>query len=478
MRKQLTRRALAVLGALVIMAVCVMPAFAYNATVTGGTTTFKSYIYTTKTYGLFSSPPLQVPSVTIAYQVSPVSGTNGVVVAGTKNANGTLKSPTVYATANNTAMVQGSATASSVTFSSADSWTEVSSSGVTLNNTGIEGQYYCEKTITLNFSGVTFKRPGIFRFQLTPTSSTTSVAGLGIDSTPRYVDVYVNQNTSSTTDKDLVVSGYTIHRDANTVPDIGVNYGGNGATVPNAHKDNGFENPYSSRDVIIQKNVAGNQGDKETEFNFTINITGANPNTPYQVSVTDYNTLVDAFEAAGLEGEELAEEKEGTRNGYINSNRSNLSYFATMLPMLTGNVEDFVKANSRTGLTADYTLVTNASGNATYNFKLADGDYAVIYDLPSTAQYSVTEAEQDYAPAWAVYGNTATPTSGSTNTVTSRTVGNNDNGVLFTNTREVPVATGIETAVLPFAMLAVLGLGAVAVIIVKKTRKPAEKGAC
>ena len=101
--------------------------------------------------------------------------------------------------------------------------------------------------------------------------------GVSYDSNPtRYLDVFVVADENN----ELSVSSYVL-RDSAT--DIGTN----GEYVENPDvKSTGYTNSLTQYDFDFSKTIAGNQGDKNKRFNFTLTITGANPGT-YPIIAND-----------------------------------------------------------------------------------------------------------------------------------------------------------------------------------------------
>ncbi|MEE3334618.1 MAG: QVPTGV class sortase B protein-sorting domain-containing protein, partial [Ruminococcus sp.] len=127
----------------------------------------------------------------------------------------------------------------------------------------------------ISFPVGTFTKPGVYRFVINETNN--NLPGVTYDSNPtRYLDVFVVANNNN----ELSVNSYVL-RDAAT--DIGIN----GAYVENPDvKSSGYTNSLTQYDFDFSKTIAGNQGDKNKRFDFTLNITGANPGT-YRVITND-----------------------------------------------------------------------------------------------------------------------------------------------------------------------------------------------
>ena len=130
------------------------------------------------------------------------------------------------------------------------------------------GKKYAQKTVSISFPVGTFTKPGVYRFVINETNN--NLPGVTYDSNPtRYLDVFVVANANNV----LSVDSYVL-RDAET--DIGTN----GEYVENPGvKSSGYTNSLTQHDFEFTKTIAGNQGDKNKRFDFTLNITGANPGT-------------------------------------------------------------------------------------------------------------------------------------------------------------------------------------------------------
>ena len=137
------------------------------------------------------------------------------------------------------------------------------------------GKKYAQKSVSINFPVGTFTKPGVYRFVINETNN--SLPGVTYDSEPtRYLDVFVVANDNN----ELRINGYVL-RDAAT--DIGTN----GEYVENPDvKSSGYTNTLTQYDFDFSKTISGNQGDKNKRFNFTLNITGANPGT-YPIIAND-----------------------------------------------------------------------------------------------------------------------------------------------------------------------------------------------
>ena len=136
------------------------------------------------------------------------------------------------------------------------------------------GKKYVQKSVSITFPVGTFTKPGVYRFVINETNN--ALPGVTYDSNlTRYLDVFVVADNNV-----LSVDSYVL-RDAET--DIGIN----GAYTSNPdEKSSGYINTLTQYDFDFSKTISGNQGDKNKRFNFTLNITGANPGT-YPINAND-----------------------------------------------------------------------------------------------------------------------------------------------------------------------------------------------
>ena len=156
------------------------------------------------------------------------------------------------------------------------------------------GKKYAQKSVSIDFPVGTFTKPGVYRFVINETNS--NLPGVTYDSNPtRYLDVFVVANDNN----ELSVNGYVL-RDAAT--DIGTN--GEYVEDPDV-KSSGYTNSLTQYDFDFSKTISGNQGDKNKRFNFTLEITGANPGT-YRITannVTDNPTSITVGASGTATGE-------------------------------------------------------------------------------------------------------------------------------------------------------------------------------
>lgn len=441
--KNLVCKTLAVAGVFAIVGTAsVMPAMAAK-TVNGTSTTFDKY--------LVMKEQANVPEVTFEFDIEAISLPEDVggdtLVAETRDANGAVLTPRVYATGE----LSGLPTITeSVTFHPGDKTYNTVQEGDALDlTTGSTftlpaNHKYAKKTLTLDFSEVEFTKPGIFRYKLTEKETTND--GVTNDSNlVRYCDVYVNQNPASA-DQDLQVQGYCIHESEDKIPEKAVAYWNDYATVVGEDelKDNGFENLYTTYDLTIQKKITGNHGYKGEYFEFKVEIDGVLPNSRYDL-VLDNATSEDNTNDASV----CSREENGETVYYLQADEE-------------GKVE--------------YTFYLSNKGGK--------HEFIKILGLTAATTYNVSEVCEDYDPSWVVTldnandGSVKAQKNLSAEFDKAYAMGEDDNTVVFTNNREVNVATGVNMETLPIVIvIAVVAAGLIAVVLVqrKKAKKASEE---
>lgn len=225
-------------------------------------------------------------------------------------------------------------------------------------------------TITAPLSAVLdvskFTAPGIYRYKIT--QQKPALDGLNVTNGALFLDVYVENNGTG-----YVVKGCTLSAEAGS-----------------GKKTDGFVNDYATHKLTIKKIVAGNQGDKNKDFQFTVSLSGATGETYKYVKV----------------------KKDGTST--------------------PGDV---------------------ANSGSTVSVNLRDGDYIIFYGLSLEDTYAVTEGDykkEGYETSYKI-GETGNETK--SNTISAKGIGTSDTTVTFTNTKEATVPTDVIRTVVPYAAI-------------------------
>ncbi len=247
-------------------------------------------------------------------------------------------------------------------------------------------QKFAKNTATVDFSNVTFTEPGIYRYVITE-KAITGEQGITKDDNSLYLDAYV----TSDDDGSLTVSRYILHKSDSILDKNQQEYSVD-------EKTTGFVNHYDTKDLSLEKQVTGNQGDRSKKFSFTVEISDADPQTKYTVAAS----------------------------------------MSEALPV------------------ADRILTTDDNGAVSKTFELRDDESVIIYGLTAETKYSITETD------YSALGYETTNNKGDGLTTGEQTMGTENNSVVFTNNKDVTTPTGIIMSFAPYILvLALSGVFAV-----------------
>lgn len=360
--------------------------------VAGTTTTFDKY--------LVMDTQANIPNASFRYTITP--GTAKSYNVGEKKFEilAGIGTPTMAGV--------DSSTANTIAFKQSDTITATGTaiSGDQVKDLAIT-QKYVKKTATLDFSGITFTEPGVYRYVITETGD-----NLGIKNdtnTKRILDVYVIDKAGA-----LEIASYVLHA---TESDLKM--GDDSGTVEieaSEMKSQGFTNVYDSSDLTFKKEVAGNQASHDKYFKFTVNITDAVAGTVYNVDITNADATSNTNAATITE----------------NAGKNNVT-----------------------------SMTVGTDGNISQDFYLQHGQEIKIQGIAKGTKYNVTENKEDYKSEAAVV-------TGYTDGV-SGTIESADLKTSYKNTRDGVIPTGVIMAVAPFA--AVTLLGAVGMVTIKMRKK-------
>ncbi len=365
-----------------------------------------------------------------------------------------------------------SATAPSILNSGVVSWTPAET--LTASTDGTANK----KDISIDFSGVIFTGPGIYRYAITEALSgaTDTYAASGVTETEladntkgshvRYIDVYVRPSTETDNTKPSYftdgstaaqwdIYGYTcFYNNAQTITDA------NKTTVP--VKTTGFVSGTTNGTTVLK-------ADSYYTYNLTLSKTvvndgyaAANVAFPFTVLftndiVTKNVDIIGNIENATVTGytdPAMAAPSAGTTNGIVNiKSGGQIKYIG--IP--NGTSVEVYETNTVTGVTYKVdTAVTRATVTTTT-------DNTVVWgDAPQTA---VAQAAQkpDYQSTKA------------TITTTADQDDDNDYTVAITNTLVTISPTGVIIRVAPYALL--LGAGAVLFVLSRRGKRKSEEEA-
>ena len=382
---------------LLLVSLLALPVSAANTPVTGGTFDFNKY--------LVMNANANVPNVEFTFTIDagePVNAGNGQqkIYAGiVQNTGETVTAPTV--------------TEANFSYNTDNDNT---ANGLPSDTTTTQNKKYATKEVTVDFSGISFTAPGIYRYIITETASTASYIQ-NDTATDRTLDVYVQYKNNGSEDEpnysdtELVVSNYVLHE------------GLEDPAAQGEEKSDGFTNTYTTYDLTLTKSVTGNQGDRDKYFAFTVEITGAVEGTVYTVDLS------------------RAEEK----------------------PTVDG-----VQQTNSNSLTA-----TDGSVTATYYLK--HNQSIKIQGLTEDTKYTISETSYSadgYTTTYKIDNGTevtsnATPSE-------NNTMGTADHTVTFTNTKNGTVPTGILLETAPYLILGAVVVAGLVVLFATRRRRTRE----
>ena len=363
-----------------------------------------------------------VPSATVNFAIQPGAG-----VAAVPGTSIGIISPT---SANG---VTGSPVIGSAVYAPEDT-TVTSYEGIT-----VPAGYKADvKTVGIDFSGVSFSQPGIFRYVITEPSS-----GSGLtydtqlnDSTngtryTRIFDVFVTRVdnlTAGTTSYNI--TGSVLHETANPLAE--------GATSI-TDKSPGFVHEYLTSGITLECIVAGNQASKDKYFKFEI--TMDNPNS------AEFSVDVDWSDAAAAQNPEA-------------------------VPATTYSNATITAANEDSSWTSD------SSGSLTKTVYLNSNQKIAVSNIPIGIVYEIKVTEEDYSSDWniKIEGSLAdSPAAGDPlNDTDEQTLGAKVQDVQFILTRSGSVPTGIVLESLPGLLLSAAAAAIIVMFGIKKRRQGTE----
>lgn len=302
---------------------------------------------------------------------------------------------------------------------------------------------YASKTVTLDFSGCTFPKPGVYRYILT--EKTASASEIANDSTPtRTVDVYVaDKNDGSAA---LEIEGYVMYSGTVTAAPYDNTYDedteNNLPAVTDTAagtKSTSYINTYGTENLTLKKKVSGNQASRAEYFEFTVTLSGVNAGTVYTVDLTN------AEAAPTVDGEEKT------------------------------NAAVITVPDDATEVTAVYWL--------------QGGQFVVIQGLATGTKYEIGENSETLNKEGYTTDITTDATaengkdSDAVTTIDSdnRKIADTGTGlttdieITFTNSKNSVIPTGVIMKVAPFVIAGVVVIAAAAVLIVRAKRRDAEE---
>lgn len=379
--------------------------------VTGGAVNIEKYLVVKSTAA--------VPNVTFNFTIAGKAGTN---------ASATVADGVQVFAGNDTDRVTGAPTIGTAVFTNTDAKyntaQDLMSAGIQVTTgakdpvTLEEGQSYAKHDVSVDFTHVTFKEPGIYRYEITETADGTGTVTNDADAT-RIMDVYVIDENGT-----LKVQGYVLHKNDGVVKQDGTSATG---------KAEGYVNKMDARDVKVEKKVTGNQASHDEYFKITLKIEKALPNTTYTVDLKNADATT-------------------TTNGANTTAYENAA-----------------------------TITTDTDGKATVDYWLQHGQSIIVRSMNIGATYEMNEDKAAMNKEGYVATITSTDTAGDTITNEDYKVSGkiektdaDQINISFSNERSGVIPTGVIMTVAPFAAVTLLGAAGMVTIKMRKKEDDAE----
>ncbi len=324
----------------------------------------------------------------------------------------------------------GRPTVESVSFSSADESSAVAGSSTSTVTTDTTKKYV-SKDLAIDFTGVTFTQPGVYRYIITETKDTAAYPQISYDGAEtRTLDVYVVNKPDGT--PALEIQDTRLYSGTVTA-------GAPRSGSAPAEKSTGYTNRVETVSLGFGKTVSGNRGSKDKYFKISVSLSGLGSGTRLTVDLNGTaqapeQTDATTYPAAAMSGVNLG--------------------------------------NNIASLTA------NASGAVSHDFYLSNNDSIIIKNIPKGAKYSVTEAPEGYTPSLTINGTSVPVVNNGTDistgagtsdaTVEARTLTDNTT-VMFNNDLTGTVPTGVMLTVIPGMLIT--AAAAAGLLILRGRRK-------
>jgi len=379
-----------------------VPAFA-SATkgpAEGGKTTFDKY--------LIMKNNANVPNATFSYKVTPA---DDEIPTDTNGTNLTVRKGIGTPTASSTEFKAGDQTfdkAQTVRTNSDSKTYDEKTADPVPQGLLDEGYKYAKHTSTVDFTGITFNEPGVYRYkvkEITPETKAEKEKGVSYDPFASYLDVYVESDEYG----QLSIQGYVFHTNNEPQKKGSKNEKGEYDTSSNpAGKNQGFVNFYDTKDLTLTKTVTGNQGFRDQYFKFHVDITNLDGGSRLFLTDKDGNKSYTSKDTVPYEYNAETGTRTAGQKRFVAEEGMLLKDIDSMTPSVFTiadagtkgkTVKETVGTSTKENVPDDakgLAITANDSGHVTFDVYLKHGESLKVNGLTEEAKYTITETSNDY----------------------------------------------------------------------------------
>ena len=303
----------------------------------------------------------------------------------------------------------------------------------------------CTKPTAIDFTGVEFSEPGVYRYVITEDTDAPTYSNVGVGNDEyiyRILDIYVEDNNGS-----LAIAKTIMTKSTTKTPEAPEHDGDYTAI-----KSDSFINKYPTNTLSISKTVTGNQGSKDEYFKFTI-----------KLDETSTVTIDDAllFPITGLDN---------NNQGSVNTITENSA------SKNKGYTVDIIDAANKVA------SISGADLKAGYDVYLQHSDTVTLSGLVPGCKFTITEENGDYAVSTEIKkpkddgsGDETVADEDTQNDEIVKGTMDKTTKVAFTNDKDGIIPTGVILSVAPWAIAGVVILAGVVFFAIRSRKKYEEE---
>ena len=415
-------------------------------------------------YVLFKSEPAET---TFTYNISNVKGQPDTVIQkASKSGTASYEEVRDGISPELVKFTSTGTTSSTLTFGNADFSAKplantLASKGVT---DAKDDRFYAAKTFNVDFSGVTFTAPGVYRYMLTEDSSNKLVPASGV----LYFDVYVSRGSAVSTDAEY--NNYKVTAViAHTSAELKINTV-NGASV--AETKTTYLPSFSvqqAMNLTVKHYSLGNQASKTEQYKYTLTIRNATKGSTISYIRDDGSKGAITVKNNGL----------STYDFYLKDHQAITFINISGYPGYTIEADETTMKSEllRTATKIeDYQLATNTSDTPTLATTKAKVSSAGA-DTMTTDDTTVADKENTAITVNGVLADDSTVSDTTSKYVVDDAYLTKDSTIVFSVYRQGTIPTGVILSVAPYAVVVLAGFFGLIVFAVKRRNRDEEEDA-